>query len=216
MLEFSSGVVFAYNTDKSRTRQKKGDFMERAAATKKYRTILADPPWSINQKGSRGAVKHYDLMPLSAIMAMPVADLVEGNSHLYLWTPNNIIPEALQVVNAWGFTYRNTLVWGKPKLGLGVYIRTSHESCIFATRGRAPVKFHAQPSFMFCAQQDHSHKPEEQFAVIERLSHGPYLELFARRRQPGWDVWGNEIDSDIIIPDYPVPHYSAKALGEEV
>ena len=95
MLEFSSGVVFAYNTDKSRTRQKKGDFMERAAATKKYRTILADPPWSINQKGSRGAVKHYDLMPLSAIMAMPVADLVEGNSHLYLWTPNNIIPEAL-------------------------------------------------------------------------------------------------------------------------
>lgn len=188
---------------------------EKIQTTKKYRTVLCDPPWSLQQKGQRGAARHYELMPLERIKAMPVADLVEENSHLYLWTPNNIIPEALQVVKAWGFTYRNMLVWGKPKLGLGVYIRTSHESCIFATRGKAPVKFHAQPSFMFCAQQDHSHKPEEQFAVIQRLSDGPYLELFARRRMPGWDVWGNEIESDIIIPGYPVPKYSAKALREE-
>lgn len=183
--------------------------------SKKYRTILADPPWNINQGGQWGAANHYELMTLESIKAMPVADLCENNAHLYLWTPNNILPEALQVVEAWGFKYRNTLVWGKPRLGLGVYLRTAHESCIFATRGKAPVKFHGQPSFMFCAQQDHSHKPEEQFAVIERLSHGPYLELFARRRQPGWDVWGNEIDSDIIISGYPVTRYSAKALGEE-
>ncbi len=182
---------------------------------KRFKTILADPAWSLYQKGRRGAAAHYDLMPLERIKAMPVANLAEDNAHLYLWTPNNIIPEALQVVKAWGFTYRNMLVWGKPKLGLGTYVRTSHESCIFATRGKAPVKFHAQPSFMFCAQQDHSHKPEEQFAVIQRLSDGPYLELFARRRMPGWDVWGNEIDSDIIIPGYPVPKYSAKAPREE-
>lgn len=182
---------------------------------RRYKTILADPPWQKNQTGVRGASRHYPLMPLERIKAMPVQDLAEEHSHLYLWSPNNIIPEALQVVKAWGFTYRNMLVWGKPKLGLGAYIRTSHESCIFATRGKAPVKFHAQPSFMFCAQQDHSHKPEEQFAIIQRLSDGPYLELFARRRMPGWDVWGNEIDSDIIIPGYPVPKYSAKALGEE-
>lgn len=185
-------------------------------AARKYRTILADPPWDIHQRGKRGAAIHYELMTLDRIKAMPVAGLAEENAHLYLWTPNNIIPEALQVVKAWGFTYRNMLVWGKPKLGLGIYIRTSHESCIFATRGKAPVKFHAQPSFMFCAQQDHSHKPEEQFAVIQRLSEGPYLELFARRRAPGWDSWGNEIDSDIIVPGYPVPKYSAKAFGEEV
>lgn len=183
--------------------------------TKKYRTILADPPWSLHQKGRRGAAMHYDLMPLERIKAMPVQDLAEENAHLFLWTPNNIIPEALQVVKAWGFTYRNMLVWGKPKLGLGVYIRTAHESCIFATRGKAPVKFHAQPSFMFCAQQDHSHKPEEQFAVIRRLSDGPYLELFARRRMPGWDVWGNEIDSDIVIPGYPVPKYSDKVAEKQ-
>lgn len=105
--------------------------MEKATSIKKYRTILADPPWKLQQQGTRGAARHYDLMTLEEIKAMPVADLCEGNAHLYLWTPNNIIPEALQVVKAWGFTYRNTLVWGKPKLGLGVYIRTSHESCIF-------------------------------------------------------------------------------------
>lgn len=204
--------------------QRKDYFMEgivnstetKTNAARKYRTILADPPWDIHQRGKRGATIHYELMTLERIKAMPVAGLAEENAHLYLWTPNNIIPEALQVVKAWGFTYRNMLVWGKPKLGLGIYIRTSHESCIFATRGKAPVKFHAQPSFMFCAQQDHSHKPEEQFAVIQRLSEGPYLELFARRRTPGWDSWGNEIDSDVIIPGYPVPKYSAKALGEEV
>lgn len=186
--------------------------------TKKYHTILADPPWSLHQKGRRGAAMHYELMPLERIEAMPVADLAEENAHLYLWTPNNIIPEAIKVAEAWGFTYRNMLVWGKPKLGLGNYIRTSHESLIFATRGKAPVKFHAQPSFMFCAQQDHSHKPEEQFAIIQRLSEGPYLELFARRRTPGWECWGNQVPegSDLIIPGYPVPKYSAKALGEEV
>lgn len=191
---------------------------EKTHVPKVYKTILADPPWNIHQKGKRGAAMHYELMPLERIKTMPVQDLAEENAHLFLWTPNNIIPEALQVVKAWGFTYRNMLVWGKPKLGLGIYVRTSHESLIFATRGKAPVKFHAQPSFMFCAQQDHSHKPEEQFAIIERLSDGPYLELFARRRQSErWDIWGQEAPggSDIMIPGYPVPKYSAKALGEE-
>lgn len=190
--------------------------MEKATATKKYRTVLADPPWDINQRGRRGAAHYYDLMPLSSIKSMPVADLCEDNAHLYLWIPNGLLQEGLDVIKAWGFTFRNSLYWIKPRLGLGVYIRNASETCLFATRGKAPVKFHAQPNWLFAPQQEHSHKPEEQYAVIERLSHGPYLELFARRRQPGWDVWGNEIESDIIIPGYLVPHYSAKALGEEV
>lgn len=184
---------------------------------RKYRTILADPPWQRNQTGVRGASRHYALMPRNDIKRMPVADLADDKCHLYLWCPNGLIEDALEVIKAWGFSYRSMLVWVKPKLGLGVYIRNAHETCLFATRGKAPVKFHAQPSFMFCAQQDHSHKPEEQFAIIERLSDGPYLELFARRRQSErWDVWGNEIDSDIVIPGYPVPKYSAKVLKEEV
>lgn len=182
--------------------------------SKKYKTILADPPWQIHQRGknsNRSAERHYDLMSLDRIKAMPVADLCdESASHLYLWCPNGLLPEALEVIKAWGFTFRSPIYWIKPRLGLGNYIRNASETLLFATRGKAPVKFHAQPNWFFAAQQEHSHKPEEQFAIIERLSDGPYLELFARRRQPGWDAWGNEIDSDIVIPGYPVPIYSDK------
>ena len=176
----------------------------------KYKTCLADPPWDINQKGKRGAASHYQLMSLDQIKAMPVADLCEKNAHLYLWVPNGLLQEGLSVIKAWGFTFRSPIYWIKPRLGLGNYIRNASETCLFATRGRAPIKFHAQPNWLFAPFQGHSHKPEEQYAIIERLSEPRYLELFARRRQPGWDVWGNEIDSDLVIPGYPVPRYSNK------
>ena len=185
----------------------------------KYSTILADPPWSTNQKGGtnvRSAESHYPLMSLDRIKAMPVSDLAAENAHLYLWIPNALLQEGLDVIKAWGFTYRSPLYWIKPRLLLGNYIRNASETCLFATRGKAPVRFKAQPNWMFCPQQDHSHKPEEQFAVIERLSHPPYLELFARRRQPGWDCWGNEIGSDLVIPGYPVPKYSDKVNPADI
>lgn len=185
---------------------------------KRYSTILADPPWAVHQRGkynNRSAESHYDLMPLSQIKAMPIQDLATDNAHLYLWVPNGLLPEGLEVIKAWGFTFRSPIYWIKPRLSLGNYIRNASETCLFATRGKAPVKFHAQPNWMFCPQQEHSHKPEEQFAVIERLSNGPYLELFARRRQLVWDAWGNEVPggSDIVIPGYPVPKYSDKVTG---
>lgn len=183
---------------------------------KKYRTIIADPPWNINQTGKRGAARHYELMTLDRIKAMPVADLCDMNSaHIYVWVPNGLLQEGLDVIKAWGFTFRSPIYWIKPRLGLGNYIRNASETLLFATCGHAPVKFHAQPNWLFAPLQDHSHKPEEQYAIIERLSDGPYLELFARRRQPGWDVWGNEIDSDIVIPGYPVPTYSSKVTGAD-
>lgn len=181
--------------------------------SKKYKTILADPPWDINQRGknnNRSAESHYALMPLERKKNMPIADLCEENAHLYLWSPNGLLPQALEVIKAWGFEYHCNMVWCKPRLSLGNYIRTAHETLLFAVRGKSPVNFHGQGSWVFAPQQEHSHKPEEQFAIIERLSNGPYLELFARRRQPGWDCWGNEIDSDIVIPGYPVPEYSGK------
>ena len=187
---------------------------------KRNPTSLADPAWAVHQRGkynNRSAESHYDLMPLSQIKAMPIQDLAADNAHLYLWVPNGLLPEGLEVIKAWGFTFRSPLYWIKPRLGLGNYIRNASETCLFATCGKAPVKFHAQPNWMFCPQQEHSHKPEEQFAIIERLSDGPYLELFARRRQPGWDAWGNEVPggSDIVIPGYPVPKYSDKVTGEQ-
>jgi N6-adenosine-specific RNA methylase IME4 len=174
----------------------------------KFKTILADPPWDIQQKGHRGAQRHYPLMSLERIKAMPVRDLAEENAHLWIWTTNAALRDAYDVAEAWGFTVRSPLTWVKFYLGLGQYLRNATEHLLLATRGKAPVNFRSQPTWINAPMQDHSHKPEEQFAVIERISDGPYLELFARRRPPStrpWFVWSNQIDSDISIPGYPVP-----------
>jgi N6-adenosine-specific RNA methylase IME4 len=168
--------------------------------TKEYQTILADPPWQINQTGTRGAQRHYPHMSAEAICALPVATLAAWNAHLWLWVTNSTLVVGQTVMAAWGFSYRSCLTWIKPRLGLGVYLRNQTEHVLLGVRGRAPIRFRAQGSWFYAPVQDHSHKPEEQYAIIERCSPGPYLELFARRRQPGWHVWGNEVDSDVILP----------------
>ncbi|MBJ6647135.1 MULTISPECIES: MT-A70 family methyltransferase [unclassified Streptomyces] len=175
---------------------------------RKFRTILADPPWDIQQKGGRGAERHYPLMTLERIKAMPVAELAEDDAHLWLWVTNATLREGYDVAESWGFTVRSPLTWIKFRLGLGVYLRNATEHLLFATRGKAPVMFRAQPTWITAPVQDHSHKPEEQYPLIERLSPGPYLELFARRRPSSnlpWFVWGNQIDADVSLPGYPVP-----------
>lgn len=178
---------------------------------KKFKTILADPPWNVAQGGSYGAVNHYDLMTVEDIKRMPVADLVEDNAHLWLWTYPAILEQSFDVVRSWGFEPKSIFTWVKPRLGLGNYLRNATEQVIFATRGRAPIKFKRQINWGMFPVQDHSHKPEELYNIIERCSDGDYLELFARRPVPSdknWSVWGNEIESDIIIPNYPVPTYA--------
>jgi N6-adenosine-specific RNA methylase IME4 len=181
-------------------------------AIKKYRTILADPPWDILQRGNNGAIKHYDLMSLDRIKAMPVADLVEDNAHCWLWVTNAALPYGYEVLRAWGFTPRSIFTWIKPRFNLGVYLRNATEHILLGTKGKAPVQFNAQPTWGYFPLQDHSHKPEEMYDIIERVSSGTYLELFARRKRHGWDAWGNEIDSDVVVPGYPVPRY-AKAVN---
>lgn len=177
----------------------------------RFHTILADPPWEIMQKGTYGAERHYDLMPLERIKAMPIKDLAEENSHCWLWVTNNTLRCGFDVLEAWGFTPRSVFTWIKLRIGLGVYLRNCTEHVLLGTRGKAPVLCKNQINFGIFQVQDHSHKPEEIHKIVERVSPGPYLELFARRRMPGWDVWGNEIDSDVVIPGYPVPRYSPKA-----
>lgn len=179
-----------------------------SATPMRFRTILADPPWDIEQKGARGAEMHYDLMTLERIKAMPVADLAEDDAHLWLWVTNATLRAGYDVAESWGFTVRSPLTWIKFRLGLGNYLRNATEHLLFATRGRAPVNFRSQPTWINAPVQDHSHKPEEQYALIERISDGPYLELFARRQPPSsadWSVWGNQMDSDVCLPGYPVP-----------
>ncbi len=183
---------------------------------KKYSVILADPPWDVQQKGAYGAERHYSLMSLERIKELPVADLASENAHLWLWVTNATLRDGYDVMESWGFTPRSPLTWIKPRFTLGVYLRNATEHLILGTRGKAPVKFKSQPTWMFAPLQDHSHKPEEQYAVIERVSgEGSRLELFARRRQPGWDAWGNEIDSDIEIPGFPVPHLKSPRAARQ-
>lgn len=176
-----------------------------------YKCILADPPWDIEQKGKRGAGIHYPLMDLAAIKGMPVGELAAEDAHLWLWVTNATLRHGYDVAEAWGFTVRSPLTWVKFRLGLGNYLRNSTEHLLFATRGRAPVQYRAQPTWIQAPVQDHSHKPEEQYALIERISPGPYLELFARRHPPHtpgrarWHVWGNEVESDVVVAGYGVP-----------
>ncbi len=188
--------------------------------TRKFSTILADPPWSKNQTGKYGAANHYNLMTMEAIKDMPVKDLAAKDAHLWLWVPNGLIPEGIDVMRAWGFEYRNIFEWIKPnKMPLGYYIRNGTETALFGVRGSCPSKFKNQINWLMAPVQDHSHKPEEMFPIIERVSPGPYLELFARRQPSScedWSIWGNEVASDVVIPGYPVPRYSDKVPAEVI
>ena len=180
-----------------------------------FATILVDPPWPL-QSGER----HYRTMSLARIMALPVGRLAARDAHLWLWTTNALLPTAYEVAEAWGFTVRSPLTWVKFRLGLGgrYQLRNATEQLLFCTRGRAPLGSRSQPTWFNAPVQEHSRKPAEQFAIIERVSPGPYLELFARRRpesnQP-WAVWGDQVDSDIRIPGFAVPRYSERAQEAE-
>lgn len=177
--------------------------------------VYADPPWDIQQKGHFGAAKHYSLMTLDRIKAMPVGDLCKKNAACFLWSTNAALPDAIDVLKAWGFTYRGYYVWGKSQMGLGQYFRNATEVMLLGTRGKMPVDCKNQQNWNLLPRQEHSKKPEELYPLIERMYRNrTYLELFARKRptNKGWLCWGLECEggSDVFIPGYPVPKYSNK------
>ena len=180
-----------------------------------FATILVDPPWP-----AQSGENHYRTMSLARIKALPVGALAARDAHLWLWTTNALLPTAYEVAEAWGFTVRSPLTWVKFRLGLGgrYQLRNATEQLLFCTRGKAPLGSRSQPTWFNAPVTEHSRKPAEQFAIIERVSPGPYLELFARRRpesnQP-WAVWGDQVDSDIRIPGFAVPRYSERAHEAE-
>lgn len=168
---------------------------------KKYKTIYADPPWKESGGGKikRGADRHYNLMSLAEIEALPVPQLADKSGcHLYLWVTNNFFEKGLDVVKKWGFDYITVITWQKDRFGLGQYYRGITEHCIFAaTQPRLPYKIidgkRAQGvTGFFEPKAAHSRKPDKMRAMIERVSYAPRLELFARERFDGWDSWGNE------------------------
>lgn len=172
----------------------------------KYKTIYADPPWAERGGGQikRGADAHYSLMSTAEIMALPVQEKLvdtENGCHLYLWTTNNFLEDALKVMKAWGFQYITTITWMKDKMGLGQYYRGLTEHCLFGrTKKVLPYKYDENNkrcqglTGFYAPKSAHSVKPQEMREMIERVSWDPRIELFAREKHDGWDVWGNEVD----------------------
>lgn len=178
----------------------------------KFGTVLADPPWPERGGGKvkRGADRHYKLMTVEQIAALDVASIVQDNAHLYLWSTNNHLPDALTVMRAWGFRYVTNLAWGKvhdgnPQQGLGQYFRGAHELLLFGVRGRPGYrktvdgKRAQAPSLHLAPRGRHSEKPAVFHDVARRVSPGPYVELFARSPRIGWECWGNEVKSTVTM-----------------
>ncbi|HEY6563253.1 MAG TPA: MT-A70 family methyltransferase [Pirellulaceae bacterium] len=173
---------------------------------KEYSTILADPPWRFENRTGKMAPEHqrllrYPTMDLEAISAIPVNQVAADNSHLYLWVPNALLAEGLEVMRRWGFRYKSNIVWYKVRKdggpdgrGVGFYFRNVTELVLFGLRGqmRTLSPGRRQTNVIVARKREHSRKPEAIYEIIEDCSPGPYLELFARFRRQGWDQWGNE------------------------
>jgi len=174
----------------------------------KVGTILADPPWRFQNRTGKMAPEHrrlsrYSTLSLQDIMELPIAQLALPESHLYLWVPNALIQEGLEVMKRWGFTYKTNLIWykirkdgGPDGRGVGFYFRNVTEMVLFGVRGklRTLQPGRRQVNIMTIRKREHSRKPDELYDIIEACSPGPYLELFARHGRPLWLQWGDEID----------------------
>ena len=159
---------------------------------RRYTALYADVPWRFDHPIVDGRVRrHYPTMALPDIIALPVADLAAKSSYLFLWVPNALLPFGLAVMNAWGFCYVANLAWIKRRLGGGNYWRNAHELLLLGVRGGAGGFLDKTLlSWLEASPGRHSEKPEQIRAMIERAVPGPYVEMFARSRRPGWDyVW---------------------------
>jgi len=179
---------------------------------RRYKTILADPPWQFMNRTGKVAPEHkrlgrYGTMSLEQIKSLPVPRIAAPQSHLYLWVPNALILEGLEVMNRWGFKYKTNIVWHKVRKdggpdgrGVGFYFRNVTELVLFGTRGslRTAAPGRRQVNFLATRKREHSRKPDEIYPIIEACSYGPFLEMFARHSRAGWDSWGNEVDASSV------------------
>ena len=161
-----------------------------------YRTIVADPPWQYAAAATKAdAGKLYSTLHLNDIAALgsQVRELAADDAHLWLWTTNAFMEEGHKIVREWGFRPLTILTWCKPGPGVGYYLRNNTEHCILASRGKPMVpEDKAMSSWYEWPRGAHSAKPEAFLDLVEQVSPGPYLEMFARRQRLGWDTWGNE------------------------
>jgi len=178
---------------------------------KKFGTILVDPPWQFQNRTGKVAPEHkrlsrYTTLGVNEIKSLPISEAAEEVSHLYLWVPNALLPWGIEVMQAWGFQYKSNLVWhkirkdgGSDGRGVGFYFRNVTELLLFGTRGknaRTLKPGRTQVNYLSSRKREHSRKPDQLQDDLERMCPGVRrCELFARRRRPGWDCWGDQIEN---------------------
>lgn len=200
--------------------------------TTKFHTIVVDPPWkyadSLGAKGKstdksgmyagvRGADSKYETLTVDQIATLPVGDIAEDDAHLYIWVTNSFIREGFQLMEEWGFEYKQMITWVKTKngivvpldpsdlaFGMGWYYRNATEHALFGIRGKQPALSHSTRNIVFGEDPDnivyaplgeHSEKPDAFYQIVQGVSPGPRLDMFARKGHDGFDVWGNEAPS---------------------
>lgn len=179
------------------------------AAGQKFSAILADPPWQFKNRTGKVAPEHkrlsrYPTLTLDDVKHLPVQNVVADPAHLYLWVPNALLAEGIEVMSAWGFEYKTNLVWHKVRKdggpdgrGVGFYFRNTTELILFGVRGknaRTLQPGRRQVNIIKTRKREHSRKPDELYDIIEACSPGPFLEMFARGTKSGWVAWGNQAD----------------------
>ena len=200
------------------------------ARGRKFQTVLADPPWRFTNRTGKMAPEHrrlsrYATMELPEIKALPVTEIVDEPAHLYLWVPNALLPEGLDVMRAWGFEYKSNIVWhkirkdgGSDGRGVGFYFRNVTELVLFGVRGKNARTLdpgRTQVNLIATRKREHSRKPDELYDVIEGCSRGPFLEMFARDTRKGWVGWGNQADKYEITWDTYSNHSRVSATAAE-
>ena len=175
----------------------------------KYGSIVVDPPWSFtystrkSESGNNGwhgsTDRHYKTMKLAELRDMPVADLAAPDCVLWLWSVNALMDDAMVLMRDWGFDYKNCLTWAKtnkagtgPAFGMGYWLRGASEHLLIGVKGRPKPLRRNVPTWFSAPTQQHSRKPAEAYDLIETLSPGPRVDLFARGHRQGWTVWGDE------------------------
>jgi len=209
---------------------------------RRFATVMADPPWRFQNRTGKIAPEHqrlarYRTLGLNEICALPVAEHLEQPAHCYLWVPNALLPDGLEVLKAWGFEYKSHIVWEKIRKdggpdgrGVGFYFRNVTELLLFGVRGknaRTLSPGRSQVNFISAAEnlpdgdllktrkREHSRKPDEQYSIIESCSRGPYLELFGRgMKRENWTIWGNQAGDD-YKPSWPTYPYNSSVSAAE-
>jgi site-specific DNA-methyltransferase (adenine-specific) len=174
----------------------------------KFNIVYADPPWMPRDGGNGRAAAHYSLMKTTDVCRLPVKEITADDCALFLWATFPCLPDALQVVAAWGFRYKSVaFTWIKPNrkskgwaLGTGFWTRANAEICLLATKGHPKIKKNNIPQLIVEPRREHSRKPEVvRKRIIDLFGDVPRVELFARQKTVGWCVWGDQVESDITL-----------------